>query len=293
MSSKVLQFDSAAKNRSLRSIYNLDAICSWRGVVRYRLSDAINLCHYGRYQFQRKHHPPIFIVGCGHSGTSLLLAMLGSHSNIHAIPFESGLFFDWKNQRPLIRAAARRIMRAFDSMAVRERKLRWVEKTPKHIMCLQQIFAVRPDAKVILMIRDGRDVAASIQDRFGDFELGIRRWMEDNRAGKEFWSHPNVHLLKYEDLIDSPEATAIEVLTFLDEPFEKEVLDYHLSPRKFYSDNLTKPPDAFGANHEQYRNWQINQPLFDGRGRWKRLTPEQQQILLGHAGQMLAEFGYV
>jgi hypothetical protein len=28
---------------------------------------------------------PVFIVGCGHSGTSLLLAVLGTHSKLYAI----------------------------------------------------------------------------------------------------------------------------------------------------------------------------------------------------------------
>ena len=36
---------------------------------------------------------PIFIVGCGHSGTSLLKKLLGNHSNIYDIKEESGIFF--------------------------------------------------------------------------------------------------------------------------------------------------------------------------------------------------------
>ena len=38
---------------------------------------------------------PIFIVGCGHSGTTLLAAMMDSHPNIRAFPDESGAFNDW------------------------------------------------------------------------------------------------------------------------------------------------------------------------------------------------------
>ncbi len=36
--------------------------------------------------------PPIFILGCGHSGTTLLLAMLSRHSHLYGIPYESSLF---------------------------------------------------------------------------------------------------------------------------------------------------------------------------------------------------------
>ena len=35
---------------------------------------------------------PIFIVGCGHSGTTLLNKLLGHHSNIFSIPDESWIF---------------------------------------------------------------------------------------------------------------------------------------------------------------------------------------------------------
>ena len=36
---------------------------------------------------------PIFIVGCGHSGTSIMLALLDAHSKIEVIPDESWVFF--------------------------------------------------------------------------------------------------------------------------------------------------------------------------------------------------------
>jgi hypothetical protein len=35
---------------------------------------------------------PVFIVGCGHSGTTLLTAMLDSHPQMHAYPGESNVF---------------------------------------------------------------------------------------------------------------------------------------------------------------------------------------------------------
>jgi len=42
---------------------------------------------------------PMFIVGCDHSGTSLLLTILGSHSNIYAVPFESKITYKSNKQK--------------------------------------------------------------------------------------------------------------------------------------------------------------------------------------------------
>lgn len=43
-----------------------------------------------------KLNPPIFIVGCGRSGTTLLLRISGKHKNIYAIEEESHLFVNYK-----------------------------------------------------------------------------------------------------------------------------------------------------------------------------------------------------
>jgi hypothetical protein len=35
---------------------------------------------------------PVFIVGCGHSGTTLILRILAEHKNLHVIDYESDIF---------------------------------------------------------------------------------------------------------------------------------------------------------------------------------------------------------
>ena len=260
----------------------------WQGA----LADLRNLPHALSYLARRRENPPIFIVGCGHSGTSILLAVLGAHSRIFAVPTETNLAYDRSNKRPLVNKRSRRLLRRFNKHAIRAGKMRWAEKTPSHIHSLPELMKLCPRCRILLIIRDGRDVACSIQDRTGDLPAGIDRWMKENRLGEHFWNHPQVHRLKYEDFIRNFDETMAGVMTFLGEKFEEPMRQHHEKPKLYYAKTLEKPPDAFGDNHVQYRNWQINQPIFDGRGKWKRLSEEEKALIKGRAGEMLIEYGY-
>ena len=260
----------------------------WQGA----LADLRNLPHAVSYLTQRRGNPPIFVVGCGHSGTSILLAVLGAHSRIYAVPTETGLAYDTTNKRPVINKRSRRLLRRFNKHAIRAGKMRWAEKTPSHIHSLPELMKLCPGCRILLIIRDGRDVACSIQDRTGNLQKGIQRWVKENRLGEQYWQHPQVHRLKYEDFIQNFDATMSGVMQFLGEDFEERMRQHHEKPKLYYATTLEKPPDAFGDNHVQYRNWQINQPIFDGRGKWQRLSPDEKSLIKNEAGSMLIEYGY-
>jgi hypothetical protein len=260
--------------------------------VRTTFSVIRNIRHSFHYKSKRGENPPIFIVGCGHSGTSILLAILGSHSKIYAVPQETYLAYSLETRSAALKENARRKIRGFDRSAIAEKKMRWAEKTPSHIYSIKELFELCPGCKIILIIRDGRDVACSIQDRTSSLEEGINRWVKDNRAGQAFWNHPQVYTLNYEELIENFKPTITDVLGFLGENFEETMLHHHETPKLFYAKQIEKPPNAFGENHVMYRNWQINQPLFDGRGKWKRLSEDEKRLIKTTAGDMLIEYGY-
>ncbi len=242
------------------------------------------LAYHLRYlvnpRFRRLVERPVFIVGCGHSGTTLLLRIIGAHPHIHPILNETYCFVDGPWRR----------IRSFDMEAYRSGARRWVEKTPAHIRHLERIFARRPKARVLLLLRDGRDVAASIAKRTGDICYGARRWVQDNRLGKRWWDDPRVMLVRYEDLVTRFEEETRRIFAFLGEELSRDPRDFRSKFALVREEQ--RPPDSSEVNHVAYRRWQVSQPLFDGRGRWKALTAEERALVKREAGPLLREFGY-
>jgi len=256
------------------------------------LTNTWNLQHWRAYNAGKSQNPPIFIVGCGHSGTSLLLSILGAHSRIYAVPNETALAFDWGTEKPRLRKTVELFLWYLDSKAIRAGKMRWVEKTPKHITAISLLLGLRPNAKIIIIIRDGRDVAISLMKRYKTLGEGIERWINDNRVAEPFWNHPNVYKMRYEDLIADFDTTMRDLLLFLGEDYEDQISRYYETPKFFYAKKIEKPASEADPDHKTYRNWQINQPLFDNRGKWKALGEDEKQLIKDVAGDMLIEYGY-
>lgn len=241
------------------------------------------LLHLWSAKFRRIEQSPVFIVGCGHSGTTLLLRILGAHRSFYPIIEESNTFSKARYHN----------LRTFDLLAFFKGKKRWIEKTPKHIRHIDEIFAFRPDAKLIFIIRDGRDVALSIKKRTGRIEDGIERWLADNALGYAWIDDPRVIAVRYEDLVGSFRAEMTRLLDFLGEPYDDNIEQFQkvTAPKEAVTE---KPESQFGNRaHFQHRMWQVSQPLFDGRNKWRReMTPEEIELFRQRAGAELVQYGY-
>ncbi len=236
----------------------------------------------------RRRYSPIFVVGCGHSGTSLMLRMLGAHSNIYAIADETGVAIGEDD------AIFRLYARNFDKSAAMTGRMRWVEKTPKHVQHIEFIRRHRPESKFIGMVRDPRDVSNSLKKRHGDLQAGIQRWIEDNEALLSFAGAKFMRIVRYEDLIDDAEGVLRGCMQFLGESYEDAQLAFHRRPVDWYVP--TQGPVAENSapeEHNALRNWQINQPVFDGRRKWEaELTKQETVTIVEHAKHLAADLGY-
>lgn len=231
---------------------------------------------------------PIFIVGSGHCGSTVLLRLLGAHSKIYGVPYESKVF-----THPYVKRRLTAMI--WNRNTVAHRKHRWVEKTPKHVRFIDRIFANYADAKVLFIVRDGRDVAVSMRKRFGDFDTGLRLWVDDNLHGLDWKNDPRVMQVRYEDLVKQYEKTMTRICTFIGEDFEEGLTAYHETPAYIFSRTVRNPGSQAGKKHGEYRNWQVNQKLFDGSGKWTKEMTEKEKIIFKtdpDALQILIDLGY-
>ncbi len=235
----------------------------------------------------------IFIVGCGHSGTSIMLSLLDNHESIQVIPNETGIFFKKKRE-------VKNFFREKTKLAKLENKKALVEKTPKHVEKIDFIINTYPDAKIIVMVRDGRDVACSIKERTGNFEEGVSRWISSNEKAYEFINNDNVEFIKLEDLVANPMDTMKFIFDFININFDNKILSKQGNEVKTFYDRgkITKSEiDTLESHsHERHmknRNWQINQGLFKTTRRWdKDMSEEELVYFFKHAEEYFFKYGY-
>lgn len=203
----------------------------------------------------------IHVCGCGHSGTSILTRLVGEHSRIHPIAGETGVAKKEGYGR------YRRALEQFWSDTEAAGADLWVEKTPKHVRHLGFILDAAPSSRILLICRHPLDTVASLKRRYGRLGKGLRRWKQDNGRVLRWQSHPQTLLVRYEDLVQSPQACLEEVMAFVGLGFEPRQLSYHQQPVRWYGQAEAEPA---ALSHVNLRNRQINQPLFDNRGSYRQ-----------------------
>jgi Sulfotransferase family len=170
--------------------------------------------------------------------------------------------------------------------AEQQGKSRWGEKSPNHIFWWPFIENSFPQATVIHIVRDGRDVALSlIKAPFGPKTIATaaEHWIKFVEVARAIGSRvgPSRYVeVRYEELLLHPTETVTQVLDIIGQPFDPAVLHFHVDAR---------PVDTDPVN-----NANIRRPILaDNAHKWAtQLTNRQVEVFEAIAGKTLEACGY-
>ena len=208
---------------------------------------------------------PVFIVGSPRSGTTLVQSIVSASRDLAIAPendflmrflgefsrrdvsdpatldaFVSSLFAlkattYWKVERDALLDDLRRaapasypelVRRTYEHFARHQGACRWGAKVPYFALHLDVLAAMFPDVRVIHVVRDGRDVLASMRERARhgathfpvDARFAALRWKQmvlaGSRGARQLGARQYLEL-RYEDLITDPDAGVGQLERFI------------------------------------------------------------------------------
>ena len=190
---------------------------------------------------------PVFIFSAPRSGSTLLRAILGSHSGLYAPPELPLKQLEVRADTQWIKASMDGLQLTVDDLEhmlwdrvlaeslQRSGKSRLVVKTPSNVLIWDRIAACWPDATFVYLLRHPAAVVASLHASFnpewhpgkdGSVDESVAkvvRYMtalEQAREGREGFT------VRYEELTAAPDAVVRGMCEFLGVPFEPAMLDY-------------------------------------------------------------------
>jgi LPS sulfotransferase NodH len=176
------------------------------------------------------------------------------------------------------------LSRMMEIYAAAQNKPRWGEKTPGHFMYLSAIKEAFPEAMVVYIVRDPRDIHLSLGNvdwSEGNSFNHALQWREYQAISKRYQSRYGSTFIqvRYEDLISDPRAVLERLCLALDEVFEPEMLERYQGQRLFdpkdepWKTKVASPIDASNAG-----KWRSQLPQ-DEWGIFSRLCGAEMQTL--------------
>ena len=171
-------------------------------------------------------------------------------------------------------------------------KRRWADKTPTYVFLLGFIKTLFPDAQIVHVIRDPRDVVASHRDRWG-YQSGAKsayKWRRSVTAAREFAESAGdgeYTEVRYEDLVSDAEKVMRGLLEFLNEPWDPIVLDY----TKVEHDTSGTHAKFTEKRREEGKESSVVYSSRVGAGK-KSLDPLLQGVCMAVNRELMKELGY-
>jgi hypothetical protein len=145
-------------------------------------------------------------------------------------------------------------------------RARWGDKNPFYVLHLDLVEALFPEAHVIHMVRDARDVVASYQKtkmRPHHLLITAKRWQRCVRAGRRWGAErPDRYLeIRYEELVATPEREMRRTCAFAHMAYSDRMLEFHAANRDLHEippgerqhhQNLARP--IMRSNSEKWRS---------------------------------------
>ena len=246
---------------------------------------------------------PLFIVGFPRSGTTLIEQILATHGAFvtsDEAPLIGRLArqFDNGNPAALSRLTERKLSEMRDTYwrsaealfpAIANGK-RFVDKQPWNLVELPLIARLFPDARILVMLRDPRDVCLSAFMQYFALDPATIQLLtlEDTAAtyagAMDLWlawrDRPPLRCmeLRYEDLVRDVDAKARAVATFLDAPWDDAILSHGAMARRRAISTPSRDAVSSAVTHRAV-------------GRWRNYADELEPILPTLA-PYVAQFGY-
>lgn len=267
-------------------------------------------CSTTRRESEPKTLDIAFVVGCARSGTSILGELIASHPEVRYL-FEAHDAWSLAGSGP---DGSDRLVADDVSPEDQQRIRRWfaqhhrdesllVEKNPRSALRIPMIRSIFPEARLIHIVRDGRDVACSMVpgcggNRWSHLRPPGWRQMMQQYAGAFRCAHAwlktmqfllddladTPHLLvRYEDLVADSPAKASEIFEYLQAPVTAEVDAFceRISDRTDGSYHAQHQSDWFRPDHEVRV------------GRWRQnLTDAEAETINDLLTPMLRRLGY-
>ena len=144
-------------------------------------------------------------------------------------------------------------------------KTRWGDKTPYYALHLDKLIEWWPNARIIHLVRDGRDVALSLFGRKHDFSAyniyyAAQYWQKyvDVCRGQGGRLPASQYLeIRYEDILNGKDAAMRSICDFIGEP----IPDMAIQPKYGIADSARQLKTVNRNNQEKWRaglsHWQV------------------------------------